>query len=449
MDMPKARSDLNTLIDEQPLGAYQLFVIGLCFLVMVIDGYDLLMVAMAAPKIAASFGVEPASFAPVLALQNLGLAVGTAVIGVFSDRYGRRKTLCFSIAAFSTLTLLTMATSDVVSFAAMRVVTGFFLAGVIPNTMALTNEITPARYRQGFVSFLYAGFAVGGGLASLLVGTLFAGAAWQTIIATAATAGFVLLVLVLVLLPESIQFLATRSWGHERAFKQLRRMHPGVDIDMTLFQHFDGKRKKAGQSPVSSLFVGSRRNLTLFMWMAFALSFASLSSFAALGPTVLSLTPGLSLAIAGTMMMAFSLGGIVGSSVSGFILDRWGARFGLTFWYMATTCCWLLLAFNLSPGTSGLAVALLAGIAMTGAQAGLNSFVAAVYPTGIRATGVGWAFGVGRLAGILSPLLFAPLVAGPGLQVWYFVLLAAPTLLVALAAPLLVKASRAAAREAG
>lgn len=450
MDMPKARSDLHTLIDQQPLGAYQLSVVGLCFLVMVIDGYDLLMVAMAAPKIAASFGVEPASFAPVLALQNLGLAVGTALIGVFSDRYGRRKALIFSIAAFSAFTLLTMVTRDVVTFAAMRVVTGFFLAGVIPNTMALTNEITPARYRQGFVSFLYAGFAVGGGLASLSVGTLFAEAAWQTIFATAAAAGFVLLALVIVLMPESIQFLAARSWGRERAQKQLRRMMSGTDIDMALFQqHADKGSKKADGSRVSSLFVGPRCNLTLLMWAAFALSFASLSSFAALGPTVLSLAPGLSLATAGTMMMTFSLGGILGSSVSGFILDRRGARFGLTFWYAVTTCCWLLWAFNLDPGAIGHLVALLAGVAMTGAQAGLNSFVATVYPTGIRATGVGWAFGIGRLAGILSPLLFAPLVGRPGLQVWYFVLLAAPTLLVTLSASILVRASKVAAREEG
>lgn len=447
MAMPEARSNLNALIDKQPMGAYQLFVIGLCFLVMVIDGYDLFMVAMAAPKIAASFGVEPASFAPVLAVQNLGLAVGTAVIGVFSDRYGRRKTLIVSIAAFSVFTLLTMAARDIVSFAAMRVVTGFFLAGVIPNTMALTNEITPARYRQGFVSFLYSGFAVGGGMASLSVGTVFAEASWQAIFATAAAAGFLLLALVVLLLPESVQFLVTRSWGHERALKQLRRMMSDVEIDAALFAHTGEERGKAPRSPVSSLFVGARRDLTVLMWMAFALSFASLSSFSALGPTVLSFTARLPLATAATLMTTFSLGGILGSGVSGFVLDRWGARFGLTLWYVATTGCWLLFAFKLDSGVGGHAIALLAGIAMTGAQGGLNSFVATVYPTNIRATGVGWAFGIGRLAGILSPLLFAPLVAVPGWEAWYFALLAVPTLLLALGVPVLVKASKAAARE--
>jgi AAHS family 4-hydroxybenzoate transporter-like MFS transporter len=73
----------------------------------------------------------------------------------------------------------------------------------------------------------------------------------------------------------------------------------------------------------------------------------------------------------------------------------------------------------------------------------LNSFVATVYPTRIRATGVGWAFGVGRLAGIASPLIFSPFDAAPGLQVQYFMLLALPTFLVVLCLPFLIRASLA------
>ena len=118
MSNAEARGDLNDLLDQQKITTYQLFVVALCFLVMVIDGYDLFMVAMAIPKIAADLGVKPAALTPVLALQNLGLALGTATIGIFSDRYGRKKTLSFSIAAFSAFTLLSATTHDIVGFAA-------------------------------------------------------------------------------------------------------------------------------------------------------------------------------------------------------------------------------------------------------------------------------------------------------------------------------------------
>ena len=40
---------------------------------------------------------------------------------------------------------------------------------------------------------------------------------------------------------------------------------------------------------------------------------------------------------------------------------------------------------------------------MQGAQAGLNALAAMYYPTTIRATGIGWALGVGRIGSIVGP----------------------------------------------
>lgn len=448
MSNPGATADLNELLDQQKITAYQLSVVGLCFLVMVIDGYDLFMVAMALPKIAASFGVKPASLTPVLALQNLGLALGTATIGIVSDRYGRKKTLSFSIGAFAACTLVSTATQDIVSFAATRLVTSFFLAGVIPNAIALTNEMSSRRFRQGFVSLVFSGYAVGAALASLAVGSVFREFSWQAIFVTAAAAGFLILIVVLALLSESIRFLATREQGHQQAMRQLRRIIPDRDIDAAILLPADETSPETNRSPARALFAGSHGNLTLLMWTVFALSFVSLSSFAALGPVILNLTASLPLQTAGSLMVTFSLGGLVGTAVSGFVLDRLGSRTGLTLWYAGSTVCWLFLAFNVNGEASGHIAILFAGAAMTGAQGALNSFVATVYPTKVRATGVGWAFGVGRLAGIASPLIFSPFVAAPGLQIQYFALLALPTFLVVLCVPFLTRAGRVAHGEA-
>lgn len=443
MSNAEARGDLNDLLDQQKITTYQLFVVALCFLVMVIDGYDLFMVAMAIPKIAADLGVKPAALTPVLALQNLGLALGTAMIGIFSDRYGRKKTLSFSIAAFSAFTLLSATTHDIVGFAATRLVTSFFLAGVIPNAIALTNEMSSKRFRQGFVSLVFSGYAVGAALASLAVGSVFRDFSWQAIFVTAAAAGFLILLVVIALLPESIRFLMSRNSGREQALRQLRRMLPDRHIDAALLLQPDEALPKATRSTVRSLFAASRGKLTLLMWTVFALSFVSLSSFAALGPVILNLTAKLPLQAVGSLIVTFSLGGLLGSAVSGFVLDRLGPKVGLTLWYAGSTACWLLFAFNVNGEAIGHVTVFLAGAAMTGAQGALNSFVATVYPTRIRATGVGWAFGVGRLAGIASPLIFSPFVAAPGLQVQYFMLLALPTFLVVLCLPFLIRASLA------
>jgi AAHS family 4-hydroxybenzoate transporter-like MFS transporter len=45
------------------------------------------------------------------------------------------------------------------------------------------------------------------------------------------------------------------------------------------------------------------------------------------------------------------------------------------------------------------------GICVQGAQAGLNALAAMFYPTSARATGIGWALGVGRIGSIVGPSL--------------------------------------------
>lgn len=100
------------------------------------------------------------------------------------------------------------------------------------------------------------------------------------------------------------------------------------------------------------------------MWLAFALSFIALSGFAALGAVVLNLSAGLSLQVVGTLMAAFSFGGLVGSGLSGFLLDRFGSRIGLWFWSGACTASWLTL--SLTVGT-GMGIGLIATMAFAGA----------------------------------------------------------------------------------
>lgn len=437
--------DLDGLLDRQKLGPHQLSVVVLCFAMMVIDGYDLFMIGMTVPKVAADFGIAPAGMAPVLALQNLGLALGTALIGTLSDRFGRKTMLLFSIAGFSAFTLLSVFARGIVEFAVLRMATALFLAGVIPNAIALTNEMTPARFRQGLVGVVFSGYAFGATIASVANGHVFAQHSWRVVFLTAAAAGAAALPLALFLLPESIRFLLRRTWGQEQAARQLQRILPNLNVDLTALVERGQAQQQARRSSVSDLFADGQRLTTSLMWVTFALSFTSLTAFATLGAVVLNLTAGLTLSATGSLMAIFSIGGLVGSALSGFVLDRFGSRIGLWFWYGASTAGWLALGAIGHAGLTGFILMALAGAAMTGAQSALNSFVPTVYPTQVRATGVGCAFGVGRLIAITSPLLFSGFVGAPGKETSFFLALAVPTLLIMFCVPGLARRAPAAA----
>ena len=82
--------DVGKFIDDQRIGPTQLIVLVLCALVMICDGYDVFVMGFVLQPIAADFKVSPAAITPVFVIQNLGLALGTVLIGPFADRFGRR-----------------------------------------------------------------------------------------------------------------------------------------------------------------------------------------------------------------------------------------------------------------------------------------------------------------------------------------------------------------------
>jgi len=87
------------------------------------------------------------------------------------------------------------------------------------------------------------------------------------------------------------------------------------------------------------------------------------------------------------------------------VMKVFGARTLLLFEFLI---CTALIASLAQVGASlapMLMVSLVLGICMQGAQSGLNALAAGFYPTPVRATGIGWALGVGRIGSIVGPSL--------------------------------------------
>src|SRR5262249_7304934 len=102
-------------------------------------------------------------------------------------------------------------------------------------------------------------------------------------------------------------------------------------------------------------------------------------------------------------VMFFSLGGIIGTLTQGHVMMFLGTRTALLLEVVVCIMCIATLALNVSSLSIILGVTLLLGITVQGAQAGLNALAASFYPTNIRATGIGWALGVGRVGSIVGP----------------------------------------------
>lgn len=77
-------------MDDKPMSAYQWFVIALCFLINMLDGFDVLVMAFTAASVASQWALSGVQLGYLLSAGLVGMALGSLVIAPWADRIGRR-----------------------------------------------------------------------------------------------------------------------------------------------------------------------------------------------------------------------------------------------------------------------------------------------------------------------------------------------------------------------
>jgi AAHS family 4-hydroxybenzoate transporter-like MFS transporter len=120
-------------------------------------------------------------------------------------------------------------------------------------------------------------------------------------------------------------------------------------------------------------------------------------------PTVLN-DFGASLSQAAVIGSMLQIGGVVGTVALGSVIDRFSFR-ALALVYFAAVFA-VGATGQLGHSAVFVTVAIFAaGFCIVGGQIAANALTAAFYPTSVRATGVGWALGMGRIGSIVGPLV--------------------------------------------
>lgn len=150
--MSEQSINVATLIDSRPISSFQLYVFLLCGLVVLLDGIDYQVIAIAAPLISRELGIERGVLGWVFAAGPLGAAIGGLTCGLIADRFGRQRTLTATTCLFGVATFATAYASDFASLLTLRFITGLGLGGAVPCFIALTSKYAPRRRRASIVS---------------------------------------------------------------------------------------------------------------------------------------------------------------------------------------------------------------------------------------------------------------------------------------------------------
>ncbi|WP_068082783.1 MFS transporter [Novosphingobium rosa] len=391
-------------IDGARFGPFQFRIAALCALIAGLDGFDTQAIAYVAPSIGEAWGLDKAAFGPIFGAGLLGLTIGAFLLSPIADRVGRKAVILFCTSVFGLFALLTARAANMEQLLAYRLLTGIGLGGAMPNLIAITNEYAPSRLKATLVTVMFCGFPLGSTIGGAISAPLIARFGWEAVFALGGVLPVLLLPVLWLALPESARFLAMRQDAEARLAPILRRIDPALTPSAFIGQvRGEAPDRTRRHFPVIELFHEGRGRTTLLLWLAFFMNLLVMYFLVNWLPSLLrGLGLPLSIAIISTAML--NLGGMIGAIVLGRLIDRREPALILGLAYVASAIFIVLVAYAGANVTLLLAGAALAGFGVVGGQIGLNAVAASTYPTAVRATGVGWALGVGRIGSIVGPV---------------------------------------------
>lgn len=399
----RAPISVTALLDEGRFSPLQLGVVVLAALAIILDGFDSQLIGFAIPSILKEFGASRTQFAPIVAIGLFGMGIGSALAGPAGDRLGRRMATIVSVAVFGVATALIGGAESLWHIGVLRFIAGLGIGGALPSASVAVAEMTPRRFRTVAVTTTIVCVPAGGIFAGLFAAAVLPDLGWRTFFHIGGLAAVLFSVVLLLLLPESPRWRATRSRHWPKLARFLQRIGHTVPDGATFV---DDLHQRDGAKGFASLFKNGFAASTVALWAAFFLTLFAVYSMFSWLPTLL-IAMGWTSPEASYGLTLYNIGGVVGAVACAIAITRFGSRWPLII------CC-LLAAVSAgvvvatSPGHGGHALVLAAvcanGLFVNAVQATLYAVTANLYPTSVRATGSAGALAFGRLGAIASAL---------------------------------------------
>ena len=405
-------AELVTRLERLPFSKWHRSFFVLAFCGIMFDAADFALFGAALPPIAREFGLGPAQSGLLATVGLIGAFLGALFWGTISDYIGRRTAFQATVGIFSVFTALVALAWNTVSLGVFRFLSNFGLGGEVPVTLTLSSEFSPGRIRGSMAGNIMAAFPVGLVVAAVLSLAIIPTLGWRALFIVGVVPA-ALLFFVRRYMPESVRYLLTKGRVAEAeetvaAIEKEALGRPLSADEVKALPNLKPETNVATRVTVLELLAPGRLKNTLLLWVvSFGFLWAS-NGILFMLPTILQ-QRGIPLTQAITFMLVQAVAACFGYSACGFLIDRYGRRPVLFLYYFIGAFCHLW--FAMASGIWLYFAAAAVGWVNPGVYGATGVYVSELHPTHLRATAVGWFFGIGRIGSFLAPTVVGFMLA--------------------------------------
>lgn len=417
-------------LETLPLSRFHYLLLMTAGLGWMFDSMDTGIISFVLPVLMKTWHLSPEQVGTIGSIGLVGMALGAILSGTVADLFGRRKIFAATLVIYSFATGLCGLSWNYQSLLVFRFLVGFGLGGQLPVAVTLVSEFSPIKHRGKLLVLLESFWAIGWLLAALISYIIIPRFGWQT----AFYIGSIPALYVFYLwksIPESPRYLVSKGKiAQAEAIVKVIEAQSGIRRTST-----ELASQPITQTPsklaVKELFSSKFIRRTIFLWLLwFGVVYAYYGIFTWL-PSLLALK-GFSLTKSFEYVMVMTVAQIPGYFSAAYLVDKVGRKPTLSLYLIGTAIC----AYFFGQSTNVQTI-LLMGSLMSffnlGAWGIVYTYTPELYPTHARATGSGWAAGIGRIGGIIAPVVVGLMIGSyhlPSQSV--FLMFAAVLLLTAL-----------------
>jgi putative MFS transporter len=393
-------AELVGRLERLPFSRWHRNLFILCFLGVMFDAADFALFGMALPPVAREFGLNQAQSGLLATVGLVGAFLGALFWGTISDYFGRRTSFAATVGIFAVFTGLVATSWNVLSLSVFRFISNFGLGGEVPVALTITSEFSPGPIRGRVAGGMAVGFPTGLALAAAVAYFIMPTYGWRAVFVVGIVPA-VLLFFVRLVMPESVRYLISRGRVAEaeatvasierKALADKSAPAPPVDAAV-------GAEQRG--VTVLELLTPERRKRTILLWIVSFCFLWSSNGIIFMLPTIL-VQRGFALTQILVFLFVQAVAAIPGYAACSFLIDVYGRRPVLFLYYFVGA--FFHLWFALATGVWIYVAIAAVGWVNPGVYGANGVYVSELYPTHLRATAVGWFFGIGRIGSFLAP----------------------------------------------